>query len=141
MTTKTNKFFASIIITISFLLLTGCNTLQRIENSELTSDFDQIFDAYSKNLRWSHYKQITVFMTDEQIAPSLDKIKSLKGRRVSDVKPIAWALDDQTQVMTGDVVIDYYIVDRGVIRTTTQHQTWRYIGDTWRLDSGLPDLP
>jgi|GEM_PF-3611592 len=138
---KTRQYlFISSIIVVS-LLLTACNTLQRIQTSEITGRFDETFNLYSKHLRWSHFKQLTTFMTPEQIAPALEKIQSLEGRKISSVRPQAWIFDEKENVMVGDVDIDYYVVDRGVIRSTTQHQTWRLNGETWQLDSGLPNLP
>ena len=121
------KNVISIVTVISFLMLTGCetvqNTIDRIETSELTGKFDQTFVSYSKHLRWGHFRE------------------SLKGRKISHVTPSAWVLDEEEGIMVGDILIDYYIIDRGVIRSTTQHQTWRYKDERWQLDSGLPDLP
>lgn len=123
--------------------LTACNTMQRIHNDELMTNFDQTFTTYSKHLRWGHFRELTTFMTPEHIGPSLQKVDSLKDRRVSRVKPIAWIMDEEKGVMVGDVVIDYYITSRAVIRQTTQQQTWRLVGEDehWKLDTGLPDLP
>lgn len=135
-----NKLLKVSVLTLCLLVLAGCNTLQRIQSGEITGKFDDTFETYSKHLRWSHYKVLTSFMTPEKIGPALEKAESLKGRRVSSVKPVAWVLDAENKVMVGDVVIDYYIVDRGLIRSTTQHQTWRFDGNAWKLDNGLPDL-
>ena len=139
------KSVISVITVISFLMLTGCdtvrNTMHRIETSELTGKFDETFITYSKHLRWGHFRELTTFMTTEQIAPTLAKAESLKGRKISHVQPSAWVLDEEGGVMVGDVLIDYYIIDRGVVRSTTQRQTWRYNDERWQLDSGLPDLP
>ena len=130
------------------LLLTGCNavsnTIQRIETSEKMEDFDETFTLYSKHLRWGHFRELTTFMTQEHIGPSMAKIDSLKERRISRVKPVAWILDEENGVMVGDVVIDYYLTNRAVIRQTTQQQTWRLVGEEdeiWKLDSPIPDLP
>ena len=130
------------------LLLTGCNavsnTIQRIETSEKMEDFDETFTLYSKHLRWGHFRELTTFMTQEQIGPSLAKIDSLKDRRISRVTPTAWIYDEEKGVMIGDVIIDYYITNRAVIRQTTQQQTWRLVGEEdefWQLDSPIPDLP
>ena len=139
------KNIISIVTVISFLMLTGCetvqNTIDRIETSELTGKFDETFISYSKHLRWGHFRELTTFMTAEQRAPTLAKAESLKGRKISHVTPSAWVLDEEGGVMVGDILIDYYIIDRGVIRSATQTQTWRYKDERWQLDSGLPDLP
>ena len=130
------------------LMLTACNavsnTIHRIETNEIMNDFDETFTQYSKHLRWGHFRELTTFMTQEQIGPSMAKIDSLKERRVSRVTPIAWILDEEDGVMVGDVVIDYYITNRAVIRQTTQQQTWRLVGEDheiWKLDTPIPDLP
>jgi len=133
------------IITIfifSSILLTGCNTLQRIQTGQLTTEFDQTFLLYAKHLRWGHFRELTTYMTPEHIGPAMEKITSitLRGIKVSHVEPIAWLLDMENEVMTGDVVVDYYITSSGLIRQTTQHQIWRLNGDIWQLDGGLPDL-
>jgi hypothetical protein len=122
------------------VMLNGCNTMQRIHTRELMTEFDETFIQYSKHLRWGHFRQLTTFMTQEHVAPTLAKIDSLKNIRISDVKPITWILDEEKGVMVGDVVIDYYITNKAIIRQTTQNQVWRWADEHWKLDSGLPDL-
>lgn len=125
---------------LASVLLSGCNTIQRIQAGELTTDFDQTFRQYSKHLRWGHFRELTAFMTADHIAPAMVQAGSLKDIKISSVKPTAWILDKDAGIMTGDVMVDYYITTRGVIRSTTQHQTWRYQNEKWKLDNGLPDL-
>jgi hypothetical protein len=139
------KNVISVVTVISFLMLTGCetvqNTIDRIETSELTGKFDETFISYSKHLRWGHFRELTTFMTTEHIAPTLLKAELLKGRKISRVTPSAWVFNEEEGVMVGEILVDYYIIDRGVIRSTTQSQTWRYKDERWKLDNGLPDLP
>jgi hypothetical protein len=127
------------LITLGFML-TACNTMQRMHQSELMNDFDTTFVQYSKFLRWGHFRELTTFMTKDHVAPSMAKIDSLKNIRISKVNPIAWILDEEKGVMVGDVVIDYYVTNKAVIRQTTQQQVWRWIDEHWKLDTGLPDL-
>ena len=128
------------VLIILGLLLSGCNTMQRIQNSELMEDFDETFFLYSKHLRWGHFRQVTTFMTPERIGPAMDQIDTFKDIRVSKVQPITWILNSEEETIKGEIVVDYYIVSRSVIRSTSQKQTWRYINDTWKLDTGFPDL-
>ena len=127
---------------LSGILLTGCNTMQRIQTGELTTTFDRTFIQYEKHLRWGHFRELTTFMTTDHIGPTIEKIPAITLRdiRISRVKPTAWLLNYDTGVMVGDVIVDYYIASSGVIRSTTQNQTWRYDGEEWKLDNGLPDL-
>ena len=133
------------IITLTMLsgiLLSGCNTMQRIQTGELTTTFDRTFIQYAKHLRWGHFRELTTFMTTDHIGPTIEKIPAITLRdiRISKVQPTAWLLNYDTGVMVGDVIVDYYIVSSGIIRSTTQHQTWRYNGEEWKLDNGLPDF-
>jgi hypothetical protein len=137
-----NIIKTSVLLIALSLMMTACNTLQRIEDGELTSTFDRTFLTYSKHLRWSHFRELTTFMMPEHIGPSIEAANKLKDIKVSRVTPTAWLLNNQTGVMNGDVIIDYYITSSGMIRSITQHQTWRHDDerDTWQLDNGLPDF-
>lgn len=137
--TKTAIYRIVFIITI-FTLLSACNAMQNLRTSEITGKFDERFRLYSKHLRWGHFRELTAFMTPERIAPALIQVDSFKERRITNVKPIAWLLDEQAGTMTGDVMIDYYVENRAVVRSVTQHQIWRRNGEIWQLDSGFPDL-
>ena len=139
MSIKTIHYPALFIVVIA-LMLSACNTIQRLQTNELTTTFNERFRLYSKHLRWGHFNEVTTFMTQEHIAPSIAKINSFKERRITSIKPLTWILDEQAGTMVGDIDVDYYIADRGVIRSTSQHQTWRLNGEIWQLDAGLPDL-
>lgn len=136
-------------LTIAILLgttLFGCNTIQKMKekskNNELTNKFELSFLLYRKYLRWGNLKEITNLMTENQVPSAIKKLDSLKNIKISRVEPGTWKLDKDKLTMTGDITVDYYIVDRGVVRSTTQHQVWRYNEESkvWRLDTGLPDL-
>lgn len=135
------KFNVVVLLLTMTLMLSACNTLQQMKTREIMTDFQEVFRLYSKHLRWGHFRELTTLMTPSQLGPALEKIDSLKDRRISKVKSIKWDLDEENKVLVGPVVIEYYLSDRGIIRTTTQQQTWRLIGDNWKLDTGLPDLP
>ena len=73
---RTSQYLFISSLIVASLLLTGCNTLQRIQAGEITEKFNETFNLYSKHLRWSHFKQLTSFMTPEQVAPALAHIQS-----------------------------------------------------------------
>ena len=134
--------FAVLYLTFSLVMLTGCNTLQRIQAGELTTTFDRTFKVYQKHLRWSHFREMTSFMKPEHVGPSMAKIPELSDIKVSRVTPLAWVLNDVEGTMVGEIIIDYYITSTSTIRSTSQRQTWRHDSenDIWQLDNGLPDF-
>jgi len=142
---KKNSYRLIAFFMLASLLPTGCGTIDQIHTNEVTTNFDEIFILYSKHLRWGHFKELTSFMTAEQIGPAMEIIAAntdkIGDRKVSKVQPLSWLLDEQAGTMTGDVTIEYYIPSRSVIRTATDHQIWKLNGNVWQLDSGLPKLP
>lgn len=145
---RPSTMFTLALALVFGMFLSGCNTLQRIQSGELTTTFDRTFIAYSKHLRWGHFRELTNFMMPEHIGPALTKAIQLDDVKVSRVTPIAWVLsgmdddNDENTVMVGDVVIQYYLVSTSTIHSITQNQTWRHDSenDTWRLDNGLPEF-
>ncbi len=128
-----------LLLLIYILTLTGCNELQARDRM---TKFEETFRLYAKHLRWGHFPEVTGFMTPEHVAPSLSHATKLKEIRISGVTPINWIVDEAQENISGNVTVSYYVTNRGVIRETTQQQTWIWQseGKNWKLNTGLPDL-
>jgi len=119
------------------LLSVACNPIK--SKWELTL-FDDTFRLYSKHLRWGHFREISGMMTDRYVTESLAKIPRLKNIRVSRVEGPDWIVNENKDNISGTVEVSYYLADQGVIRQTTQQQTWIYRDNRWQLDAPLPDF-
>lgn len=137
---KTHTRFFTVLIILS-ALLTACNPISQLQSRSRLTLFDDAFQLYSKHLRWGHYRQITSQMTQEHIPLSIARITALKNRRISQIEAPLWNLNESQDSTTGTVVISYYLADQGIVRQSTQQQTWIFQDDRWLLDAPLPDLP
>jgi len=121
-------------------LLAACNPLKPLRSQDAWTGFNDTFKAYSKYLRWSHFRETTAFMTPKPQSDSLAMLARLKERRVSKVTPTSWVMNQTEDAVTGIVEIDYYVTDQNVVRQTTQKQSWVLKEGNWLLDSPLPNL-
>lgn len=134
---KTIKHTSHLALAVSIMLLSACSQWQ--ERDRMTR-FEETFRLYSKHLRWGHFHQVSEFMTQRHAAESLNKADNFRGTQISSVRAASWIVDEAKEKVAGNVMIDYYMTNRAVIRQTTQDQTWLWNGKNWKLDNGLPDL-
>jgi hypothetical protein len=136
---KTSYSFALGILLLSGLLA-ACNPLKPLQSQDAWTNFNDTFKVYSKNLRWSHFRETAAFITPQHQAASQALLPSLKNRRVSKVTPTSWIMNKEEDGITGLIEINYYVTDRNVVRQMTQKQSWVLLNGNWLLDTPLPDL-
>ncbi len=132
-------FIRYLLLITVFTALAGCNTWK---DEDRMTKFNDSFRAYSKHLRWGHFHEVSSLMTTAHIAPAVATIPSLKNVRITAIEPLKWLVDETRENISGNVRIDYYLEDRGVVKQISQPQVWRWFEEpgTWKLDSGLPQL-
>ena len=103
--------------------------------------FRETFHAYSGYLRWGDFHRAAAFSTARHAQAAKATIARLDNIRVTAVTSSNWSPDESQERISGSVKIQYYLPERGVVRETTQRQTWLWLEEIkdWRLDAGLPE--
>ncbi len=131
------KSIHGLLMATTLAALFGCGSWK---DEDRMTKFSDSFRIYSKHLRWGHFHEVSSFMTPEHVESAIAAIPSLKGVRITAIKPLKWTVDKSQDNISGNIQIDYYIEDIGIVKQTSQPQTWRWFKDlkTWKLDADLP---
>ena len=127
--------YAAVLVFLS-LLPTGCATIADQAKMEA---FGQINDTYESAMRLSEFKTACQFVDPSVMASDAcrKRYDNLKLTRY-DVLEMAAAEDNQEIRQT--VELEYFFLDRYVVRKIQHHQLWRYREEmgAWLLQTGPP---
>lgn len=133
----------SITIQLAFflvlLLLSGC---AGIAGRGRMDAFSRISKAYEWALESANYRGAAGYLDPSVQRPPID-FKRYANIKVADYTITRSKASDDKRMVRQDVEIQYFLLDRSIVRTTMDHQVWRYseTEKKWRLQTGLPDLP
>ena len=101
------------------------------------------FDEISRQFRWtlldSDFRAATQFMDPILQDHTVDLIRYKDIKIVDYTITRARASDDNRRIEQ-DIELDYYLVDRNILKTPQSHRVWRYDPErkAWLLKSRLP---
>ena len=131
-------FSAWVVVSLLSAMVSGCG----VQGKDRMARFHETFLAYSGHLRWGDFHRVAAFSTAGRADAAYAAAAGMKNIRVSGVESSNWLIDESQDRIRGSVKIQYYLPERGVIRETTQRQTWLWLEEAkqWKLDAALPDL-
>lgn len=130
-----------IMLTV-FLVLLICAGCAGLAAKSRVDKFSRTAKAYEWALESSEYRDAASYLD-----PSVDR-KSIDYDRYTNIKVSQYTItrakvsDDQRSIQQ-DVELQYFLLDQSIVKTTMDHQVWRYneAKEAWMLQTGLPDFP
>ena len=102
-------------------------------------EFSRISKAYEWALESANYRGAAGYLDTSADRPPID-FNRYSNIKVSDYTITGTDLSADRRTVRLDVQIQYFLLDRSIVKTITDHQVWRWSDDedTWRLHTGLP---
>jgi hypothetical protein len=133
-----NHYGRVLLVFILMVAPTGC---AGIAGKGRMEKFSEIIDSYENALERSDYRKASKF-----VDPSAEGIL-LDHNQFANVKIVRHKVthievSDDKRSIEQDVEIQYFLLDRNLLRTIVDHQVWKYEeeGKVWLLQTGLPEL-
>jgi len=129
-------FIRAAVSVLLLVLAVGCTGLT--EGSRL-DQFSQIAKSYERALTRSEYH------TAAKYHHHPPKGAPVKLERFANIKIFRYKIKNiqvlnNARTIEQDVELQYFLLDRNILKTTTDHQVWRYneTRKVWMLESGMP---
>jgi hypothetical protein len=129
---------ARIAIPLVILLAVGCATIS--EKNRLAK-FDGIGKSYERAITDSDFETAGAFVDGETVHEEVD-FDRYKNIKVVDYKVKQSTISEDKMEIHQTVEIEYYQLDRLVVRSLRHKQLWKYNADTgaWLLQTPLPEF-
>ena len=126
----------SLSVLLLTLLILSCATLG--EKVRL-SKFDQTAEAYERTLKRSLYGSAQSFIDPAFRDDSID-YDTYKNVKVVDFGVTHVSISDDRLKVEQDVALQYFLLDRNIVKTIQYKQVWRYdeVKGDWFLHTPLP---
>ncbi len=127
-----------LMLSMAHLLFAGCANLA---GRSRVDRFDRIAKAYEWALESGNYRSAATYLDPAVTRPSID-IGRYANIKVSQYTITRANVSADQRSIEQDVEIQFFLLDQGIVKTTMDHQVWRYREDSgaWLLQSGLPDF-
>ncbi|MBN2428048.1 MAG: hypothetical protein JXK94_06915 [Deltaproteobacteria bacterium] len=142
---KTYAPVLKIITVLLFLLTSGCQTFQQVDQKTL---LDEALREYMMYLRWQDFHDAATFMVKENQAAFLEDFSGKEDLNITDltlVNQAATANPNEYQVV---LRLEYFLLPSNTVRTKDIHQTWVLILDPksikpkgWFIATPFPEFP
>jgi hypothetical protein len=133
-----NARLFTLLAIAAFVTLTGC---AKIEHKEREIRLDQAARLYADSIRWGNFETATGFIRPRQGTPPP------LSTNLADVRVTAYSwrilhVDETGHEAEVTASFDYYNVNSGTIRSTSQTAFWWFdpVTERWFLDGTLPDF-
>lgn len=124
------------LILLSIMLLVGCTGLA---GKNRLNKFGEISKSYEQALEMSEYRKALKYLKISKGAspPGLNRLSNVKIVRY---KVTQIDVSEDKRSIEQDVELEYFLLDRNVVKTANDHQVWKYEdeGNVWMLQTGLP---
>jgi hypothetical protein len=128
----------TLLMIAAFVALTGC---AKFEHKERQIRLDQAVRVYADSIRWGNFDTATGFIRPR------DGMPPALSTNLGDVRVTAYAsrilhIDETSHEAQVTASFDYYNVNSGTIRSTSQTVLWWFdpVTERWYLDGTLPDF-
>jgi hypothetical protein len=126
------------LILITILLTVSCAGMA---GNRRVDEFSEIIKSYENALENSDYRQASRFVDPSKGRAPVD-YKRYANIKIVRHKVTHVEVSDDKRSIEQDVEIQYFLLDRNLLRTMIDHQVWRYKdeGKVWMLQTGLPQI-
>ena len=126
------------LISVTILLLLSCTGMA---GKSRVSKFSEILKSYEYALESSDYRQASKFVDRSKDRPPVE-YKGYANIKIVRHKVTHVEVSDDKRSIEQDVEIQYFLLDRNLLKTMIDHQVWQYKdeGKVWMLQTGLPKL-
>lgn len=103
--------------------------------------FDETVKMFEHALLRSNHMTAAQYLKDPD-AISTDRQDLNKNVKIVNFKPIRATVTDDGHGVDRVVEVQFFFVDRNILKTSIYHQKWRYQEEDkcWLLDGGLPEF-
>ena len=128
-----NTIFAIIVLCC---LPLGCSTIS--EQAKMKA-YEQTMDSYETAMRLSDFNTACRYV-DPSAMKRNDCLRRFNNLKLVSYDIIGMNLSDDNREMTQTVEVEYYFLDRYIVKKIQYEQLWRYQEDekTWTLMTGPP---
>ena len=121
------------------LILLACVACATIARETRMLQFNDTLDAYRLALLSGEFQNAAQFIDPLVQTDNID-YEQYKNIEVVEYKIITAKIDDDIQRIEQDVELQYYLLNRNILKTNQTQQIWQYQTDTkhWMLKTGLP---
>jgi hypothetical protein len=133
-----NHYGRVLLVFIMMVVPTGC---AGIAGKGRMEKFSEIVSSYESALERSDYRKASTFVDRSVDGVLLDHNKFANVKIVRH-KVTRVEVSDDKRSIEQDVEIQYFLLDRNVLKTMNDHQVWKYQAEDkiWLLQTGLPGL-
>lgn len=127
-----------LVFPLVFFLLSSCAWFAAKSRTER---FTNVSKAYEWALESGNYHGAAEYLDPSIDRPPID-FKRYANIKVSEYTITRFKMSDDKRMIRQDVELQYFSLDRSIVKTIVDHQVWQYneADDAWQLQTGLPDF-
>ena len=123
-----------------FILLTGLNSCESMQNRENVGKLDTAIKKYEKALRWAEYRAAASYHVGRDKKPLVVDLENAKNFNVTGINVVEKTINPEINEAIVLAEISYYNKEYGTLKKLRQEQHWWREDDTrnWLIESDFP---
>ncbi len=125
-------------IALAAVVIGGC---AQVQTKKQSSKLETAVKVYADSIRWDRGETaLAMLKTREGVRPLGADVSYLEEIRVVAAETRISAVAEDFNTATVTMTFDYYFIDQGNVKRTTQNDLWWFDAEeqTWYLDGRLP---